>query len=219
LVAVFQIINVIDEKSDDFNNKLKNVMVYPCDLEYIKQYGMWTWTGVKFPEIYNDWESYDDLINNYAGINTPYNIQGVVIFNSLTNMRCKFRNLQYEVVKKLRGNQPKLQYQYLILKKEGNINNYLIYYPEHINEFILINNKINLFIKTLYENYINFYIKKDTVTPFHYKTHMFNLHNIYITQLKPNNLYVTPLIVTKYVDDLHPSQLMSMLNYFKYTLS
>ena len=219
LVAVYQIINVIDEKSNDFNNKLQNVMVYPCDLEYIKQYGMWTWTGVKFPEIYNDWNNYDDLINKYAGINTPYNIQGVVIFNSLTNMRCKFRNPQYEVVKKLRGNQPKLQYQYLILKKEGNINNYLNYYPEHISEFNLINNNINLFIKTLYDNYINFYIKKDNITPFHYKTHMFNLHNIYITQLKPNNLYVTPLIVTKYVEDLHPSQLMSMLNYFKYTLS
>lgn len=48
---------------------------------------------------------------------------------------------------------------------------------------------------------------------------MFNLHNIYITHLKPNNLYVTPLTVTKYVEDLHPSQLMSMLNYFKNTLS
>ena len=212
LVAVYQIINVIDDKNNDFNNQLKNVFIYNCNLEAIKLYGIWSWTGIKFPKIYKDWDNYDDLINNYASINTPYDIQGVVIYNSLTNKRCKFRNPNYEIVKKLRGNQPKLQYQYLILQKDEKIQNYLNYYPEHYDEFIIINNKINLLIKDLYNNYVNYYIKKDYITPFKYKTHMFNLHNIYKTELKPTNLYVTISTVTKYMNDLHPSQLFSLLN-------
>jgi hypothetical protein len=214
LVAVYQIINVIDDNSDDFNNKLKNVFIYPCNLEHVKLYGMWSWTGIKFPKTYYDWNNYDDLINNYASNNTPYDIQGVVIYNSLTNTRCKFRNPNYEIIKKLRGNQPKLQYQYLILKNDGNIDNYLNYYPEHRDEFNMINNKINLFIKELYNNYVNYYIKKDYTIPFEYKTHMFNLHNIYINNLKPKKLYINISNVSDYVNELHPFQLMTILNCF-----
>ena len=44
--------------------------------------------------------------------------------------RTKFRNPNYEHVKKLRGNNSKLQFQYLTLHKEM-INEYLKYYPEN----------------------------------------------------------------------------------------
>ena len=212
LVAVNQIINIIDENN---YNTITNAFVYTHDIENVKTHGEWSWTGIKFPKIYNDWNNYSDLIHTYGSDNTHYTIQGIVIYNKLANQRCKIRNPNYEIIRKLRGNQPKLQYQYLILRKEGKLTNYLYYYPEHNNYFKIINDNINLFIRELYYNYKNRYIKKENVkmeTPFKYKTHIFNLHNIYLNDLKINKKYVTLETVIKYINDLHPSQLMFSLN-------
>jgi hypothetical protein len=46
-----------------------------------------------------------------------------------------------------------------------------------------------------------------------FRTHMFNLHQQFINELRPNNLFITNTIVQKYVNNLHPSLLMHSLNY------
>ena len=61
-------------------------------------------------------------------MNTSYHIQGVVIKTD-DGARYKFRNPNYEHVRHLRGNQPKLQYQYLVLRQSGKVKEYLQYYP------------------------------------------------------------------------------------------
>jgi hypothetical protein len=81
-------------------------------------------TTIKFPVIYK-FNEYSELIQKYCSMNTSYDIVGVMIHNKQTGERTKIRNPVYEQVKSLRGNQPKLQYQYLSLRKEGKVKEHL----------------------------------------------------------------------------------------------
>ena len=46
-----------------------------------------------------------------------------------------------------------------------------------------------------------------------YRTHMFNIHKLYLNELKDQNKYVNNAVVQKYVNDIHPSLLMYCLNF------
>ena len=172
-------------------------------------------TTIKIPAVY-DWFNYADLIDKYASMNTSYDILGVVIHNNETGERTKIRNPVYEEVRQLRGNQPKLQYQYLCLRKEGKVSDFLKYYPENKKEFSTFRDQIHLFTNTLYSNYVSCYIKKEKPLlefPQEYRTHMFNIHKQYLDELKDKKMYVTNTVVIKYVNNIHPSLMMFCLNY------
>lgn len=170
---------------------------------------------VKFPEIYT-FDTYTELSNKYCGINTPYNIVGVVLHNKLTGERTKLRNPSYEKVRILKGNQPKLQYNYLCLRKEAKVGEFLKYFCENKKNFSIFRDKVHLFTNTLFTNYISCYIKKNKpLLEFseEYRKHMFNIHQYYLNELKKNNNFVTHKIVINYVNKLHPSILMYCLNF------
>jgi hypothetical protein len=172
-------------------------------------------TTIKFPEIYKI-NKYSELIEKYASMNTSYDIVGVVLHNKLTGERAKIRNPVYEQVKVLRGNQPKIQYQYLCLRKEGKVGDYLKFYPESKKEFSALRDQVHLFTDTLFTNYISCYIKKERpLKEFseQYRTHMFNIHQKYMNELREKNLFVTSTVVINYVNELQPSLLMYCLNF------
>jgi hypothetical protein len=172
-------------------------------------------TTVRFPENYN-FNSYKELVDKYGSMNTSYDIVGVIIYNKETGERSKIRNPVYEQVRNLRGNQPKLQYQYLCLRKEGKVKDFLKYYPENKKEFSTFRDEVHLFTNTLFSNYVSCYIKKEKpLIEFseQYRTHMFNIHKLYMNELKDKHTFVTNTIVQKYVNELHPSLLMYCLNY------
>lgn len=161
-------------------------------------------------------KSYQELIDTYASMNTPYHILGVVLHNIQTGERTKIRNPVYEEVRQLRGNQPKLQYQYLSLRKEGKVGDFLKYYPEEKKVFSQFREQLHLFTNTLYQNYITCYIKKEKpLIEFseQYRTHMFHIHHNYLTDLKDKKLYVNNTIVQNYVNQLSPTLLMYCLNF------
>jgi hypothetical protein len=191
-------------------------VVHPCDLTYFKEKHLfWKETTVKFPEIY-DFQNYSELIEKYASMNTSYDKLGVVIHNISTGERCKIRNPVYEQVRQLKGNQPKLQYQYLVLRKEGRVSEYLNYYPETKKIFSQFRDQLHLFTKTLFSNYISCYIKKEKTLiefPEQYRNHMFKIHEIYINELREKKLFINNTEVIKYVNSLHPSQQMFSINY------
>ena len=196
------------------NTDPNNINVSSININELKSF-TWCNTSIKFPETYI-WDNYTNLINNYASMNTPYNIQGVVIYNTTTGERTKIRNPVYEQVRSLRGNQPKLQYQYLCLRKEGKVSDYLKYYPENKRDFSNFRDNVHLFTNTLFSNYIACYVKKEKpLLEFsaQYRTHMFNIHQIYMNELKEKQLFVTNTVVIKYVNNLHSSLLMYCLNY------
>ena len=196
------------------NTDKNNIMVYSHGIDHLKQLS-WYKSTVRFPKEYT-FDSYDELKEKYASMNTPYHLLGVVIYNKVTGERTKLRNPVYEQVRTLRGNQPKLQYQYLSLRKEGNVSEFLKFYPEHKKCFSQFRDQLHLFTNTLFSNYISCYVRKERpLKEFsdHYRTHMFNIHQKFINELREQKLFVTNTVVIKYVNELHPSLLMYCLNY------
>lgn len=196
------------------DNTENNIRVYSVDMLEARKFN-WFNANIKFPVIY-EWNAYSDLIETYASMNTSYDVLGVVIYNTKTGCRTKIRNPVYEQVRSLRGNQPKLQYQYLSLRKEGKVSDFLNFYPENKKEFSSFRDQIHLFTKTLFTNYISCYIKKEKpLMEFseQYRTHMFNIHQKYINELREKKLFVTNTVVINYVNELPSSLLMYCLNF------
>jgi hypothetical protein len=204
LVAVYEII----QKED-------SVLVIEENLNEVKSGGLWHITGIRFPETY-EFTSYTELIEKFASPNTPYDILGIVVKNTETGERTKFRNPIYEEVRQLRGNQPKLQYQYLCLRHSGKLPEFLKYYPESKADMSKFRDQVHMFTNTLHKNYFSCYVKKEKPLreyPDQYRTHMFKLHEYFTSELRPQNLVVTNTVVINYVNKLHPSLLMYCLNH------
>ena len=206
LVGVYSIHNDIE------NN---NISVSFYDSQEYKRYFKIINTTVKFPQVY-EFNTYSELIEKYASMNTSYNIVGFVLHNKFTGERTKIRNPVYEQVRQLRGNQPKLQYQYLSLRKEGKVGDFLKFYPENKKSFSSFRDQVHLFTNTLFSNYRSCYVKKERpLKEFteQYRTHMFNIHQKYLNELKDKKQFITNTIVNNYVNQLHPSLLMYCLNF------
>jgi hypothetical protein len=196
------------------DNTENNIRVYSVDMLDARKLN-WLNANIKFPMIY-EWNTYSELIEKYASMNTSYDVLGVVIHNIKTGYRTKIRNPVYEQVRSLRGNQPKLQFQYLSLRKEGKVSDFLKFYPENKKEFSNFRDQIHLFTNTLFANYVSCYIKKEKpLLEFseQYRTHMFNIHQKYMNELREKKLFVTNTVVINYVNELPSSLLMYCLNF------
>ena len=196
------------------NSDTSNITVRSINMDDLKKFD-WRGANIHFPQKYS-FEKYSELIEKYASMNTSYDTLGVILNNIKTGERAKIRNPVYEQVRNLRGNQPKLQYQYLCLRKEGKVKDFLQFYPENRKEFSSFRDQIHLFTETLYSNYVSCYIKKSKpLIEFseQYRTHMFNIHKKYMDELREKKLFVTNTVVIKYVNELHPSLLMYCLNF------
>lgn len=204
LVEVYKIVQTAD-----------TINVYIQDMETIKKFSYFGVTSIKFAQRY-DFSSYSELIEKYASPNTPFDIMGVVIKNKLTGERTKIRNPIYEEVRHLRGNQPKIQYQYLCLRNEGKVGEFLKYYPEMREEFSKFRDQVHMFTNTLHQNYLSCYVRKEKpLIEFgeQYRTHMYKLHQIYLNELRAKKYGMTNSCVINYVNTMHPSLLMFCLNY------
>jgi hypothetical protein len=170
-------------------------------------------TTVNVPAVY-DLTSYEDFAEKTKTLDYTY--LGVMLTNPATGERTKIRNPNYEKVRHLKGNHPKLQYQYLCLRKAGKISQYLHYYPENNQEFIGFRDKIHEFTRKLRDNYISCYIRKERPLMEYsdeYRTHMYSLHQIYKNNLKPNGKILVFEDIVNYVNELHPNLLMHSINY------
>ena len=216
LVAVYSFEH--DEYNDcDYFDKIivHSVVLDKIEASNLQYFGLEN-ANIQFPKKYTDCKNYTELIEKYASMNTPYNVVGVVIYNRNTGERTKIRNPAYEQVRQLRGNQPKLQYQYLYLRNQGKIADFLKYFPENKPNFSEFRDQVHLFTNTLFSNYISCYIKKEKPLieyPEQYRTHMFNLHRKYLNDLKEKKQFITNTVVKQFVNELHPSLLMYSLNY------
>ena len=205
LVKVYQIIN----SENNATIKELNIQEFYSAYPYV-----FLNTNVKCVGKYT-FENYETIERYYNNDLTPYEIVGTMIYNK-DGSRTKIRNKNYEYIRQLRGNKVKLQFNYLHLKNQNKVNEFLYYYPEHkfiFNKFktILFN-----FTQELFINYVNCYIKKEKPLkefPFEYKTHMFKIHEKYKNELKKNNKNVDKKVVIDYISSLHPAQIMFSVNY------
>ena len=163
---------------------------------------------------YEDVKDWQSLIDFYSSDNLDYRVQGVIAYNGM--QRTKFRSKNYERVKHLKGNSPKIQYQYLNLRQTNKVKEFLYYYPECRKEFSKLRSQLHGWTNQLYQNYISCYIKKQKPLkefPYNFKTHMFNLHKLYIDELKPEGSYISKKVVVNYVNKLPPPKVMYSINY------
>jgi len=161
--------------------------------------------------------SWNDIIEHFFSSNLPYQLQGIVLYN-IKGERTKIRNKNYEEVKHLRGNSPKLQYQYYNLRQQGIVRDFLKYYPEHKQEFSDFRRDLHKYTSQLYQNYINCFIKKQKSLkeyPYQFKTHMYKLQELYINELKLDGKFVNKGVVVEYINTLPPPRLMHSINYIK----
>ena len=169
---------------------------------------------IKLPLEYT-FKTFEELKEKYASMNTPYEDVGVMVYAS-NGDRTKFRNPNYEEIRLLRGNQPKLEYHYLSLRKTGKMEQYLKYFPEYKKKFLEFREKLHRFTKTLHQNYVSCYVKKEMPLkdfPSQYRSMMYNLHQFYLNELRESSQYVSNAVVIQFVNNLHPSQQMFLLNY------
>ena len=214
LISVFCIKNIFNESGLPINALIDHA--HPAE---IQGWSCWENTQVKFPKIFDLKEiNVSKLIDMYACPHgsSPYDSMGIVFYNVETGNRTKLRNLAYEKVRQLRGNQSKLEYHYLCLRQENKVSEFLKWYPETKHYITDCRNKLHLFTKELFSNYISCFIKKERKLSMYsgrYKHHMYNIHQLYLTELKNEKKYVTFQVVKEYVNTLAPALLLHSLNY------
>ena len=203
LIDVFEIVNTENG----------TINVFPLDRELFRS--EFKNTSVKYPTIYEDWNTLDDLKDKYASMNTNFEVMGLVLRVKNTNMRTKMRNPVYENCRNIKGIDAKLQYQYLMLRRQDSVSEYLNLYPQHKKCFSQFRKQLHDFTIQLLKNYIECFIRKEKILaemPKEYKTHLYFLHRYYVDVLKPAGEYVNKTVVIKYINDMDAGNLLFALN-------
>jgi len=173
--------------------------------------------NIPYPEIITDIDNWDDIENKIKLLedNNKYNIVGIMIKNS-TGERAKIRNKAYDYVKKLKGNNPKMQFQYYSLRQLNSVTECLKFYPEYTDLFSQYRNDLHNWTRQLHQNYYDCFINKKQklkTYPHQFKIHMWNLHQLYLNELKHQGKYMSFREAIYYVNDIHPAKLMYAVNY------
>ena len=160
----------------------------------------------------------EDYTRMYASSETrSVSMPGVVFVDKDTGFCYKQRNPKYESVKKRKGMEQKLISQYLQLRKDRAIDEYLKYHPQHSRAFRQFRDRLHDYTQRLYDAYIEHYVKKDAKPLKEYdrelKTHMYKIHyDVYLATMKPTGAFVTKHTVINYVNQLAPAQQLACLN-------
>lgn len=160
----------------------------------------------------------EDYCKMYASADTrSVSLPGVVFVDKETGFCYKKRNPKYESVKKRKGMEQKLMAQYLQLRKDHGIDEYLKYHPQHSRAFRQFRDRLHDYTQRLYDAYIEHYVKKDAKPLKEYdrelKTHMYKLHyDVYLATMKESGTFVTKHAVINYVNQLAAAQQLACLN-------
>jgi hypothetical protein len=173
--------------------------------------------GIKFPQTFRFY-SFVDASQTFANPahTTPYDIQGVFMVDTTTGERSKMRNPVFEKVRKLRGNQPKIQYTYMELRKQQKVGEFLTYYPEFKSDFSKFRAQIHTFTDSLIYYYQAVNVDKVMTIktiPYEFRPHVYHLHGHYIRNLFPEKKIVNRQEAINYVNSLEVPRLMYSINF------
>jgi hypothetical protein len=224
------------------NEITKDNVVIIHSLEYVSEY--FINTKVKFPEIISECninnvqKVYDDyLTKNSISIDdfnnhnfTTYQDEGIIFVHKLSRQYLKCENPQYNKIKSVIGNHPKLEFRYAELWSDTikyNPNSYdgkggqdlvlfMKYFPEFKDSYNAFHGKLTSFLSNVYSEYIDCFIRKMKPLKeymFQYRPHLYELHNIYIHKLRPNRQPVSLNVIYNYFASIPTAKLMFALNY------
>ena len=106
---------------------------------------------------------FDQIPDLEEALSNPLNAftnVGIMATDQETGLRTAYHNKIYLEVKSLRGNNPNLHYQYLLLRKIGKVSEFLRYFPmyrKHFNKFL---EHFTLFTERIYKLYWEVHVKK-----------------------------------------------------------
>ena len=166
-------------------------------------------------DVRNYFNTWDGINAYFCSHNTPYYIVGVMI-KCPDGTRSKLRNPIYEKVRNLKGNSPKIQYQYYYLYQQGLIKEFLKYYPEYNKSFWEYRNELMGWTEQLWFLYKSRYIFKnikDADIGYAFRPHVWFLHSLYLKEFRPENRRITKNVVINYIYNLEPARLMYAINY------
>ena len=160
--------------------------------------------------------NFQELNENYHNKNLDYTHMGMIVYSPLTGFHTKIRNKNYEYVRRLKGNNIKPQYRYHELRKEDKVYEFLQYYPEYNSIFNCYRDDMNDMVTRLYSLYVDCFIKHHITlknAPYQFKPHIYNLHGMYLNELRNKGEFITKNKVEKYVNNLEIPKLMYFMNY------
>lgn len=108
-----------------------------------------------------------------------------ILTNVETGHSCEIQNPFYEKAKKLRSFQPNIRFQYLDLRGNGLVEQYLHTFPRYEEPFQILETEYNDFITEVYGAYVKFYIMniRDGSIPKNRFIHAAKIHHeVYLTQ-------------------------------------
>ena len=149
--------------------------------------------------------SFNDLIDFNS-----YEIKGYTIKDG--NKRYKKINPLFEKVKDLKPNMNNDFLNYIELRKNGNLTEYLKHFSEYSKQFDEYRNKIHKLSNELYNNYKNCYVFKKIERkeiPYHLKPLTDDIHRNYLNTKEPTSWSD----IKNYIHSLPSKKLMFALNY------
>lgn len=223
LIATYTIFPKNENVEEGDNNSNNTFIVEEPLTEIYGRYFINTTVEIPFRYYFTQ---YKDLMDKFASASlTPYNIMGIVVKNKRTGERTKMRNPNYEYVKRvLRGNEAESLARFLRLRKfqkttdikflRQNIiqktTEYLRYYPEERDAFVLHKVQFASFTKDLYDEYVNCFIKKisclEDYQPY-IREHLSAIHLLYLKDSKS----ITHAIVKTFLNELRPDLLYNSM--------
>lgn len=211
LIGVFEIM-----KQMNVDVKTEHQVKYIFQNEFeqwdiCKKYGIFVPRKFLLPEklLYHD---YNELIEY---INMDSNNCGAMIINVTNGDRTKIENQKYNYVKNIRGNHPNLKYKFyeLLFEDEGKcifMNEFLHYFPKYKDIFKSFFNEFQTFIQLLHSYYLcKFVLKRTVEIPKKYWSHLYNLHNIYVSSSFKEK--ITHFVVFNYLVKLRPTAILYLL--------
>tara|TARA_Y100000816_G_C26102156_1_gene584474 strand:+ start:1949 stop:3139 length:1191 start_codon:yes stop_codon:yes gene_type:complete len=192
---------------------------YKCngfEVEEVNSFEEFDNVNIKRPTILSVYNSMNlhKIKDIFESDDNNYKMMGIVINNS--TKRIKLWNPNYLKVKKLRGNNPKIQFQFYHLLKDKLIVEFLKYYPEYKRLFQDFKRDLFGYTENLWRKYRACYIYREKpLIEFgkQYRTHMFKIHQLYLCDLKPINKHTDKKFVIDYVNKLSPAELMYSINF------
>ena len=140
----------------------------------------------------------------------PYTNVGLMVTHLPSGIRTTLYNPRYLEVKALRGNNPNLHYQYLVLRKVNKVADFLRYFPQYSQHFKTFQQHFQLYSERLHKLYIAVNVTKtlllDNVPDKRDKYHINRLHyTVYIPMIKKHVDGAKPRVtvgkVRQYLDD------------------
>lgn len=130
-----------------------------------------------------------------------WQFQGVVFKDGFGN-RWRFRSEKYSAVKTLRGNSPTVRERFAQLYSQNLIHKYLEYYSDDMLPMTVHLMFVNSIIKMLYDLYVDLHITKVKAAneiDKMYLPHLYNIHGLYLSQLRPVGKKININEITMYL--------------------